>query len=572
MAKFLDYDGLTYLWGKMKLSFQEKLISGTSIKTINSESLLGNGDIDVLSDASDAPESDIVTKFDFDAQLNSTDMTAQEVYEFVQSLDVIPKDPLYFEIENTAESASIVFTKAYADIDNLETITVDPTKQVQGWDDPEIEYSIDGENWTTYTFESAIHIGNNGIANKVYFRSDLFSMPTYFIEDNITYVMFAKVVLYGDNVKVGGNVNSLNMLPGEMPWYAYLHLFSGCTTLVSMPSLPDFVVSEWGYAYMFYGCTGLTDGLELHATTIGEGGYMCMFKDCANLNTCTTALPAKILYKNSYNSLFANCSSLATPPSISASIIGESSCAFMFYGCENLFYTPILTARTLAVSCYESMFDGCISIINSTALPATTLAKACYKNMFANCESLENAPSLPAMTLTESCYEGMFENCYSLRTAPLLQAQVMAKTCYKEMFKSSGLTTAPVLASTDLAEGCYAYMFEACTFEMPPELPAMQLARECYKGMFKSCLLERVPLLPATALARDCYTEMFNLSISGSSSATTLCPFIIRIPVVGDIISLESSTIGVSMFTDYTITVYVNSGTTVYTSKKRVDV
>lgn len=45
--KYLDDTGLTYLWGKLKDKFQVKLVSGTNIKTVNSTSLLGSGDISV---------------------------------------------------------------------------------------------------------------------------------------------------------------------------------------------------------------------------------------------------------------------------------------------------------------------------------------------------------------------------------------------------------------------------------------------------------------------------------------------------------------------------------------------
>ncbi len=47
--KYLDDTGLTYLWGKLKDKFQVKLVSGTNIKTINNESVLGSGNITVQS-------------------------------------------------------------------------------------------------------------------------------------------------------------------------------------------------------------------------------------------------------------------------------------------------------------------------------------------------------------------------------------------------------------------------------------------------------------------------------------------------------------------------------------------
>lgn len=44
---FLDGAGVTTLVRKLKDKFQEKLVSGTNIKTINNNSLLGSGDITI---------------------------------------------------------------------------------------------------------------------------------------------------------------------------------------------------------------------------------------------------------------------------------------------------------------------------------------------------------------------------------------------------------------------------------------------------------------------------------------------------------------------------------------------
>ena len=46
--KYLDDTGMSYFWGKLKAYFQEKLVSGTNIKTINNETLLGSGDISLI--------------------------------------------------------------------------------------------------------------------------------------------------------------------------------------------------------------------------------------------------------------------------------------------------------------------------------------------------------------------------------------------------------------------------------------------------------------------------------------------------------------------------------------------
>lgn len=45
--QYLDKNGLTHLWGKLKAYFQQKLVSGTNIKTVNNQSLLGSGNISI---------------------------------------------------------------------------------------------------------------------------------------------------------------------------------------------------------------------------------------------------------------------------------------------------------------------------------------------------------------------------------------------------------------------------------------------------------------------------------------------------------------------------------------------
>ena len=46
-TEYLDKNGLTYLWTKLKAKFQEKLVSGINIKTINNQSVLGSGNISI---------------------------------------------------------------------------------------------------------------------------------------------------------------------------------------------------------------------------------------------------------------------------------------------------------------------------------------------------------------------------------------------------------------------------------------------------------------------------------------------------------------------------------------------
>lgn len=92
---------------------------------------------------------------------------------------------------------------------------------------------------------------------------------------------------------------------------------------------------------------------------------------------------------------------------------------------ENL----ILPATTLAERCYSSMFRNCTSLETAPTLPATTLANGCYSNMFNRCTSLVTAPELPATTLASSCYIYMFRNCSSLSYIKCLATNISATNC-----------------------------------------------------------------------------------------------------------------------------------------------
>lgn len=63
MAKeYLDKSGLTYFWERLKAFFQPKLVSGTNIKTINNQSVLGSGNISISGGGGVTPADYIIEK------------------------------------------------------------------------------------------------------------------------------------------------------------------------------------------------------------------------------------------------------------------------------------------------------------------------------------------------------------------------------------------------------------------------------------------------------------------------------------------------------------------------------
>ena len=94
--------------------------------------------------------------------------------------------------------------------------------------------------------------------------------------------------------------------------------------------------------YMFSGCSVLLSAPSLSATTLANECYFGMFKECSSLMTAPV-LPAMTMATDCYRSMFEKCTSLKSLPS--------------------------LPATTTALRCYMDMFSGCSGLEINTALP-----------------------------------------------------------------------------------------------------------------------------------------------------------------------------------------------------------
>ncbi|MCR5851310.1 MAG: leucine-rich repeat protein [Bacteroidaceae bacterium] len=282
------------------------------------------------------------------------------------------------------------------------------------YQEPNLEYSKNGGEWTAYTLGAAITLENVG--DKVAFRGDNAS------SDLTGY--YTHFYIYPGECYVYGNIMSL-LYTTELP----------TRTTLSRATIFKGLFSDSQYGERLY--SHPTQKLLLPATTLASGCYQEMFYGCYNLTTA---------------------------PVMNATTLAQNCCKEMFANCFNLTTAPDLPATTLASGCYQGMFSDCYNLTTAPALPATTLATDCYTRMFCGCTSLTTAPELRAETLAGSCYEGMFSGCTSLTTAPELPATTLADDCYAEMFSGcTSLTTAPVLRATTLAPYCYCGMFLDCS-------------------------------------------------------------------------------------------------------------
>ena len=303
-------------------------------------------------------------------------------------------EPDYFYIESLGDGNTVSVVNQGAE----STDNVTPT----------LEYSTDKNTWNTITFdwtngthttELPVKLNTGG---KMYFRNDT---RKFSVSYNNNYISFSTSV----SSNVGGDIRTLsNYLDvdneTEPQTYMFCRLFYNNKFIVG------------------------ANNLRLPYTTLGINCYNSMFRDCTSLTT-TPTLPATTLASNCYDSMFQGCTSLTTAPE--------------------------LPATTLVVSCYTNMFSGCSKLTTAPALPATTLADNCYNYMFMNCKSLTTAPALPATTLKTSCYYGMFGNCNSLTTAPALPATTLVMNCYGYMFYGcSSLNNVTVYADDISASYC----------------------------------------------------------------------------------------------------------------------
>lgn len=412
---------------------QDKLISGTNIKTINGESIIGSGDITINSaypevnhgtgdttftltpntfhvwDRVPSLTLDFGSKtsgvmneylFQFKSGTTATSLTLPNSIKWVNGSVPTIKPKMIYQVNilnglaNVLEFSSVFNVNNYLTIEALEdNLTATFTNDV--------EYAIDGDEWVKLASGSKTQPINVG--QTLSFRGEL-------------------------------KPNSSNGI-GKFTINKKCNLKGNCMSMLFGDNAAD-NYSLSGKDYAFYK----------------------LFYNCKNIvNVSSNFLPATTLAMSCYTSMFWNCTSLTTVPSnlLPATTLADSCYRYMFCGCSSLTTAPELPATTLANHCYGDMFNGCTSLTKAPALPTTTLAEYCYYYMFSECTSLTTAPELPATTLERGCYYAMFKGCTSLITAPALPATILAYNCYYYMFQGcTSLNYIKCLATDISATGC----------------------------------------------------------------------------------------------------------------------
>ena len=330
--------------------------------------------------------------------------------------------------------------------------------------------------------------------------------------------------------------------PTEVFERSFDEMFSGCTSIMSVPKLPAETLAHQCYRAMYWGCTSLvsvpTDLVP--ATTLGNGCYMSMFENCSSLRV-PPALPAEeVINMSAYTYMFKNCTSMVYAPQLPCSgTIGNVAYMQMFQGCTSLTSAPLLPGTTVGTSGYAQMFALCTSLTGMAQMNATTnLTAANCLNMYSGCTSLTKVYDLTGATLVDNCYNGMFRGCTSLVTPPALStANTVSTACYRNMFYGcTSLTSAPELPAVYLANyaysnmfngctsltdvgsidnivprtGCCSYMFANCTsLSATPNVTYVSTCMSAFTGMYEGCTGITDAYLVSPGLATHCYSRMF---------------------------------------------------------------
>ena len=225
-------------------------------------------------------------------------------------------------------------------------------------------------------------------------------------------------VSVGDKVRFKGNNTAYGAIDtGSNTFDGSTASFNVQGNIMSLTNGDSFAsattISDYAFVSLFNNANIINaKNLILPATTLTSYCYYSMFSGCTSLVTAPT-LPAETLAENCYEYMFRE-TNLTTAPELPATTLAQYCYDSMFYGCTSLETAPALPATTLANNCYYFMFYGCTNLVNAPVLPATTLARECYYAMFQDCTSLVTAPTLPAITLANSCYNVMFYGCTKL--------------------------------------------------------------------------------------------------------------------------------------------------------------
>ena len=267
-----------------------------------------------------------------------------------------------------------------------------------------IQYSTDGSTWKTYTDETikltnGQYVQFKGVITK--YAPKYYLTSTFILKGGL-FNLYGNLTSLDNYISIfnGGykytkmfndtNVYDCSKLNTGIKTYkgsgVFDAMFKDCKYLVKVPELPVTTLAFGCYSHMFSGCTSLTTipSNLLPATTLADSCYQNMFSGCTLLTTIpSNLLPATTLANSCYESMFSGCTGLTTIPELPAINLKNSSYMYMFSNCTSLVETPegwyLPAQRIDDMSCW-GMFFGCSKLQKMAVSISGTIASSNWSN------------------------------------------------------------------------------------------------------------------------------------------------------------------------------------------------
>ena len=293
-----------------------------------------------------------------------------------------------------------------------------------------LEYSLDGESWTSMSSVTTLTI-NTG--ERIYIRCN---SGSWIRKDESSGLSKEYQGLFGNSktINLYGDVSKLvcdyKTTPTSLD-YSMLFKKGGkiSRAYLHMPYADNFVdcfysanISEILISGDISNCTN----------------FSSMFRGCGQL---TTIPQIDTSNGTSFGSMFEGCSKLTTIPELDTS--NGTNFSYMFYNCDNL--TTIPELDTSNGTNFSRMFDYCSKLTTIPELDTSNGTNFSY--MFYNCDNLTTIPELDTSNGTN--FSSMFGSCDNLTTIP--QLDTSNGTNFSSMFSNcSNLTNVNVVGSINV--------------------------------------------------------------------------------------------------------------------------
>ena len=303
---------------------QDRLVSGSNIKTINGQDILGSGDI----------------------VISSGDKPYEEQYLTFETLEdgtfTFTENDLQYSLDNGVTWQT------------LTAGTSTPTISVGN----KILWKQIGLTPTSYTgigkFSSTNKFNVYGNIMSLYYGDDFIGQTDLTGKDYAFNDLFygCSKLISAENLILPATILAKRCYSGMLSW---------CESLVKCPELTATTLADECYYAMFYRCLSLTKAPELPATTLATWCYGEMFSSCKSL-TKATELPATTLATGCYYYMFGYCTSLTEAPTLKATKLVNNCYKKMFFGCQKIRYVKCLAADISATDCLTDWIDGTMPV------------------------------------------------------------------------------------------------------------------------------------------------------------------------------------------------------------------